>query len=591
MSIPGTYPSTSRIYPMASPTAGMAMSNRAQPNGIFLLDRFQWRQTKPTIVLSTMDKAKLVSLHPRQYLHLKNLNNPDGLYESLHMYASLHQALTPDGRKQLDNLLNTGVLYNNKTDDHHTTLYHLYAILTTPRASGYDNKTLARETVDILSQPFSITQKFAPLSKKATQQILQVRNQPGRTLSGIAPPIKPLTQSDLQVDSSATCVASSVMYYMADKEPAELTRQLNELTSPLNGFYEKVRFEEISPDDPAQAQDILREHQIPFYQSGPNELTVKVENPPAGRIRAIDSQRTNTNHQYRNGIETAYQSALTFLATHSYDPATDMRDSDTPDETSKGLTEAEKTLMETIIKENGGVQSVTYQAVANKANPSPGEEGNSYLYGYNRPFEQTTSDIVQALKMGSPVVVGTTDTDETGAIVTGHEITITAAYVDPVDHQLKFVVADSDDNVPGSVVKSARELVPTIHHAGLPLRLARKINQEIDTNGGYFIPDQRDSLHFQLLHREHGPMPVTESEESTQQPYQPGRLYPSAYSSPVLQQQPYLAFTQPSPTGNPFAQPINPWAAANYLPYQGFTYPTTFNPFAMQTQQGMAVAF
>jgi hypothetical protein len=578
--------------------------HRGLQNGISLLDRFQRAQTLPAIRLTNVDKAKLVGLHPQQYLRFKNLNNPDGLYESLYMYHQIHKALTPTGHKQLDHLLKTGVLYNTKTDDKHTALYHLYAMLTTRRASGYDPKTLVQETVELLSKPFSITQKFAPLSKKAVQQILQIRNQPGLSLAGIASPIKPLTPADLNVESSATCVASSVMYYMADKEPAELTRQLNELTSPMNAFYEKVHPEEISPDDPSQATDILTQNKIPFYQSGPNELTVKVENPPAGMLRAIDSQHGRiTNHQYRNAIETAYQSALTYLATHSYDPANDMRDSDTPDETSKGLTESEKTLMETIVKENGGVQSVTYQAVANKANPNPGEEGNSYLYGYNRPFEQTTADIIQALKMGEPVVVGTTDTDASGAIVTGHEITITGTYVDPADQQLKFVVADSDDNIPGAVVKSARELVPTIHHAGLPLRLARQINREVEANGGYFVPDQRDAINFKLLHRERGPMPVAQDEAPQAPSYpQPATPQPAGYMPPAAPHagtswtQPVATWQAPArparPTGYNSATPALPpsqaTAVANagryptYSPYA--TTPKPVNPFAVYPQ-------
>lgn len=569
MSFTGIQPN-SYLYPPA-PASAMSRPQRPLQTGTLMLDRFQRQQTTPTVVLSTADKVKLASLHPQLLFKFKNLNNPDGLYESLHMYTKLMGALTSNGKKQLNSLLESGVLQNTKTDDHRSTLYYLYAMLTTPRAQGYDGRTLVRETVDILSQPFSITQKFAPLSKKAALQLLQSRNQPGRNMLGDSSPSQPLTSAELNVESSATCVASSVMYYMADKEPAELTRHLNELTSPMSAFFEKARFEEISPDNPAQALEILAENKTPYYISGPNEVTIKVENPAAGVIRAVDSQRnTSSNHQYRNAIETAYQSALTYLATRSYDPANDMRNGDEPGETSKGLTEAEKTLMETIIKENGGVTSVTYQAVANKANPNPGEEGNSYLYGYNRPFEQTTADIIQALQMGEPVVVGTTDTDETGAIVTGHEITITGSYIDPADQQLKFIVADSDDQVPGAVVKSARELVPTIHHAGLPLRLARRINQEINANGGYFVPDQRDAVSFKLLHRDPNPMPVAQEAEPEPAQSTPAVATQPSSISPV--NNPLYALPNPGrPIQAPFSQPItrpnmNAWGPVSPAP-------------------------
>jgi hypothetical protein len=578
MSIAGTQP-TFHLY---QPAMAMTMPNRSLQNSPLMLDRFQRQRTTPAIVLTAKDKAKLASLHPQLFLKFKNLNTPDGLYESLHMYTKVQGALTPKGKKQLNKLQETGVLQNTKTDDRRSALYHLYAMLTAPRSQGYDNQTLVRETVDILSQPFVITQKFAPLSKKAAQHILQVRNNPSMSLSGTMPPLKPLTPSELNVESSATCVASSVMYYMAEKEPAELVRHLNELTSPLNAFFEKARFEEISPDNPSQALDTLAQNKIPYYISGPNEVTIKVENPPAGVIRSVDSQHTPSGHQYRNAIETAYQSALTYLATRSYDPANDMRDSDTPDETSKGLTEAEKTLMETIVKENGGVQSVTYQAVANKANPTPEEEGNSYLYGYNRPFEQTTADILQSLKMGEPVVVGTTDTDESGAIVTGHEITITGSYVDPADQQLKFIVADSDDQIPGAVVKSARELIPTIHHAGLPLRLARRINQEINANGGYFVPDQRDAVNFSLLHREPGPMPVEqESEPEQTQQTQTAQTQPFSYNNVMP------GNNRPNQTGTS----VNTlFPAGNQYANQAPVRPTTSNAWSTTPMQPISTA-
>jgi hypothetical protein len=232
-------------------------------NGL-AFDRLQLSQTVPQIQLSELDKMQLIGMHPKEYLDFKRLaqmfGSIDNPLNALYMYSKLHRALDPKERKQLAQLLKKGVLHNNHTDDRRTTLHHLYGILTTRRAAGYDNRTILKETVDILSRPAAITQKFSSLSEAAKQQLLQLKNQ------GVA---KPISAADLNVESSATCVASSVMYYMADKEPAELARHLNELTSPLNAFFEKTRFEEISPDDPSQALNILREYQIPFFQSGP----------------------------------------------------------------------------------------------------------------------------------------------------------------------------------------------------------------------------------------------------------------------------------------------------------------------------------
>jgi hypothetical protein len=465
------------------------------------------------------------------YQRFAQLQIPEGPVMGVKMFTQINKTLSPTSQQQLQTLLQQGVLTQQKADDGHSTLYQLYGILTTPRAQGYDNRAILQETIQVLAKPYSISQRFAPTTPQAAQALLGA-HRASVMYGGPQSPALAINPQDLHVENSATCVASSVMYYMADKEPADLARHINELTSPLNAFFEKARFDEISPDNPANALNILNSHQISYSISGPGEVLVKVENPPTGVVRAITSQGNPSSKNYRNAIGAAYQSALTYLATHSYNPATDLRDSDVPGETSKGLTEAEKTLMEAIVKDNGGFQSVTYQAVGSKANPAPGEENNSYLFGYNRPFEKTIQDILQALQMNEPVIIGTTDTDETGAIVAGHEITITGAYTDPKDNQLKFVVADSDDDVAGPVVKNARELIPTIHHAGLPVALARQVNREIQTNAGYLVPDQRDQMNFKLLARETGPMPQEQPEApavnpAAFNPFQP--IQPAAF--------------------------------------------------------------
>lgn len=528
-----------------------------QTDGI-QFDRFKQQQCKPVLILTQQDKTNAL-LHPQQYQQFQKMNTAEGALLTLKMVNHIQRNLDPLTQQKFRHLINKGILTKGTSDDGHSALYHLYGILTTPRSPGYDNRTILRETIEVLSQPFTISQRFAPITPSVSQQLMNVRNNPGLNRNNVPPPIKPLAPEDLNVESSATCVASSVMYYMADKEPTGLTRHINELTSPMNAFFEKAKFSEISPDSPQQALQILREHQIPYYISGPDEVTVKVENPPAGVIRAQSSQNLPTGNQFRNAIGAAYQSAITYLVTHSYDPATDLRDADAPGETSKGLTEAEKTLMEAIIKDNGGVQSVTYQAVNNKANPMPGEENNSYLFGYNRRFEDTTNDILQALSMGQPVIIGTTDTDETGAIVAGHEITITSAYTDLKDGQLKFVVADSDDSIPEPVVKTARELIPTIHHAGLPVNLARQINRQIQNNPGYLIPDSQDQANFKLLAHEAGPMPADETDPAlANAPLNPAPVnQPRVEWLPVSQVYPQAApqtiATLPT-IGNPFNQ-------------------------------------
>ncbi len=480
-------------------------------------DSFQRAQAQPALETSMGSRLIQALFHPFQTFHLTRYlskgsqDSQEGLFGRIKMYRDIRASLNRKGRKELSALLKSNVLSDNSAENGHSTLFQLYSILKTRRTPGLKNEKILEEVIKILNRPYTITQKFAPLSEIAAQQILQVRNNPlplNRT--GVTPAVRPLGWNDIKVKNSATCVSSSVMYYMADKSPSELARHLNEITSPMQAFYEKAKLSEISPSDPQQAFAILDQAKIKYTRTeNPDELMIKVELPPAGYIRTVNASNRRKKGEARSGVEAAYQSALSFMATRrTYDPATDYRDSEIPGEMSKGLTEQEKTLMETIIKDNGGVMSITYQLATGKTNPQPDEEGLPFLYGYTRSFEQTTADIAESIKMDEPVTIGITDTDNNGAIVGGHEITITTVFVDEKDGEIKFKVVDSDDTIPTPVVRSARELIPRIHHAGMPLKLAQRIQTEIDKNTGYFIPTASDQTFYNPIQRTQDPLPA-----------------------------------------------------------------------------------
>lgn len=537
--------------------------------GLNALDQFQRTLTEATPQVSSSEQFRLKLRHPLLSRKIRQHANSaaatgETYAQQLKMYSAIHSTLNGKDKRQLKALLEQGVLTSTETDNGHTTLYQLYSMLTTPRSPGYDAKVLVRETIETLYQPYAITQKFQPLSENAANKLLQMYNNQAPNWQSYPnnQPGKQLTWNDLNVENSATCVSSSLMYYMADKKPSELARHLNELTSPMNAFYEKVKLSELSPDDPSKAFEILKQRQIYYYMSGPDEVTVKVENPPAGIIRAMDSQHVPTGTKYRNAIQTAYQSSLTFLATRSYDPATDLRDAEDGG-TSKGLTEDEKTFMERVIKDNGGVDSITYQVVNGKANPAPGEEGNAYLYGYTRSFQQTASDLLASLRIGEPIIIGITDTDETGTIVGGHEVTVVGATTDPKTGELKFVVADSDDNMPSLVIRSARELIPRIHHAGMPMQLANEINASIQSSNSFLVPDQTDAANFQLMAMQNGPYPPPPvPEPPVSNPAEPSvNAPPLQNTAPVVNWMPVVVnpgAMMPSP-GSPMPQTPGPF--------------------------------
>ncbi len=606
----GINPNNLALSPQTAYPASATQAATTQPASIsggqriepVVYDSFQQSLLTPQSKASLKDKIKLVLFKPFSTLALFRKLKPmpvagEKRMDRIKMYTALHKSLNAEGRDHLASLLKEGVLNDTDTDDAHSTLYHLYSILTTKRGRGLDQDKLLFEAVRILNKPYLITQKFAPLSENVAQEMLALRNNANK--SNLHPVkysptgARPLTWNDINVDNSATCVSSSVMYYMADKKPGELARHLNELTSPMQAFYERVRLDELSPEDPSQATDILKAQDIQYKMSGPGEVMVKVELPDAGLLRTRNSNNSSVQTNVRTGVEAAYQSSLTYLSTRSYDPATDLRDSGTPGEGSKGLTELEKTLMETIVKDNGGVASVTYQVVAGKKEPQPGEEGLPFLYGYTRTFEQTATDIIDALKMGEFVIIGITDTAADGSIAGGHEITITSAFVDPKDGGLKFVVADSDDDIPTPVIREAGELIPKIHHAGMPLSLARTIIDETEKIPGYFIPEEADLDTFMPIDLINEPLPKdafgdpNAVEESAVVETAPQAMTEQATTQPqqmsVTDNTPWYP-AQPQQQQQPSMQTIEWVPVPMYSPYNPYML---YNPAVQQPQQAM----
>lgn len=547
---------------------GVGQGYDAFQNRATLFDSFQLNRTEttPQTQGATGYFKTLTSPGLTKTLSKNLQGSGETLQQRLSMYQKLAGVLSREGLEHFKNLYNEGVLTDTSADNNHSTLFHLHSVLTTPRTRGVNNMTVLNELVRILNKPYLISQKFPTLAENYGKEILVARNAHTLNRANEPAPLKSLTRADLKVDFSSDCVPASVMYYMAEKKPSELARHINELTSPMEAFYEKVLTKEIAPDKPEEALEVLKYYDIPYVKNSAEELMVRVDLPVAAKFRMINDSQKKGAAGARTGIETAYQSALAYLPTRSYDPATGNRDaieatvatlfqlksltdkekeelggilqsSKSPAKTlkpfmeklakvehklsheermmlqqalhspSKGLTEMEKTLLETIIKDNGGVSSVTFQVVAGKANPGQGEEIQSFLYGYTRPYEQTTADMMAALKMGEFVIIGITDTDHTGAIVGGHEITLTGAFVDKKG-EIQFVVVDSDDDIPTPVVRSAREIIPRIHHAGMPNALAKKINEELAQVEGYFIPGKEDEAHFTNMSRLDEPLPA-----------------------------------------------------------------------------------
>lgn len=402
------------------------------------------------------------------------------------MTAGLMSILDFKGRSNLQSQIRTGRLFNTDAEDRRSTLSHLFQIAALPRAQGLEKKTVLNDTLRLLAHPETITQRFAPLKMEAQQALMQYLN----TGKGpqLAAPVTPESFSD----HSATCVSSSVMYTLFSKQPSEAVRHIAELTSPKLSFTEQAKAHEISPDNPSLAEQKLQQYKINGRRVSPDTFVVDVSLPYTGLVRAINQQNSKVPNT-QSVVESAYQSALTKLAAFNYEPG--LGTLVMPDgklDQDPGIVADQKTLMESIMKDTGPVMQVDYQVTAADRNNEP------YLMGYLRPFEKIYGDLVRAVNLGHNVIIGIVDTDKTGPtrgrLNLKHEVTV-VGHKDGV-----FQIADSDDDVPRLIKKSAKELIPQIHHAGLPEAIGRRVQQEAtQLSGRYMTPDGNDAKSFQLI--------------------------------------------------------------------------------------------
>jgi hypothetical protein len=176
----------------------------------------------------------------------------------------------------------------------------------------------------------------------------------------------------------------------------------------------------------------------------------------AAIYRAISQSNAKVTGS-RSAVDVLMQSTFMQLGSaQSYNSLTDIRTGGF-NQSDRGLTEFEKSMAEAVVDDKGGKSSVTYQVV----------DDNTFLVGYNKNYQETLMDIVNSLKAGFNVIVGITETDANAQITGGHEITIVGSKLGQ-DGKLYFICNDTDDSISKPIELSAEELIPKVHHAGIP---------------------------------------------------------------------------------------------------------------------------
>lgn len=389
-------------------------------------------------------------------------------------YMELYNAANAQGKADLKFLFDNGKLLSNDADDATTTLQNLTRILKEPRLKGLDSRGILNDTLRALANPYTITQDFGKLSPELSNKLMQdphlaqvssavgldvTRNSKiafsAKNKAQVAQQPQSGLPAEYNVEASGTCVAASMEFNLADKRPAEFARYAADLTSPKMSVIEDFKFSDIN-DDTLAAMYWLDQFNIKYEANDFDGGKILLQPDQAAIFRAI-SQAQNRAPGSRSPVDVLMQSTFMQLGSaSSYNSLTDIRTGGF-NQSDRGLTEFEKSMAEAVVDDNGGKSSVTYQIV----------DDNAFLVGYNKSYQDTLMDIINSLKAGFNVIVGITETDANAQITGGHEVTIVGSKFG-VDGKLYFICNDTDDNVSAPIELLAEEVIPKIHHAGIP---------------------------------------------------------------------------------------------------------------------------
>ena len=331
----------------------------------------------------------------------------------------------------LTRLEQKGILDNNNSNDGSTVLDNLYKIATEPRIPGLSTKQILTEVIRALDNPYSITQKFGDIPSNVAQEISQETG-------------KEFPKQALNVVSSS-CVVASMEFNLAQKMPAEFVRFAQGLSGQNYCIDKNINMSAIDSNYAAglwKLKSFDCEHKIKDWDN----VTVRIKPDRSAIVRA----RVQTSYKdagERSCIDVLIQSALLNLGSqNTYDALTDER-AGIFNQDKNGLTDFEKTFVETIVFGKPKI-SVVYQNI----------DENGYL--------TTKEHILKSLSLGQNVIVGYTHLDENKKVNGGHEITI-VDYGKDSDGTEYFICNDTDDNLNESIRYKVNDLLPLIHHAGI----------------------------------------------------------------------------------------------------------------------------
>lgn len=395
--------------------------------------------------------------------------------EEQEKYIALFSNLSnKEDKKNLNLLLKSGILLNNKSNDKSTTLDNLYNILSTPRAEGLEAQKVLHETIKAIANPFTITQRFGNMPKQYLEEIPKNVSANPKVKDDV------INKDTISGEASNTCVAASIEFNLAMKSPAEFTRFAQGLTSPNVAVPKTINLKNLT-DNTLDSVWLLNQFEVPYTMKDFDKAQLVLA-PDKNAIVRAQIQNNDKDDGERSMVDVLMQSTFMNVGSQqAYDSLTDMRGGKFNDD-NRGLIEFEKTFTESVVEDKNKI-SVQYQIL----------DDNGKISGYTTDFNTMKKQIIDSLKMGQSVIIGYTYTinkkdlkglmpkeeidkkfaNGSDEMLSGHEITIIGAVQDKKG-DLMFICNDTDDDNSNPVVYQAEYLLPKIHHAGLPKEVVEK---------------------------------------------------------------------------------------------------------------------
>ena len=279
-----------------------------------------------------------------------NVSSPD----DKQMYSEIEKSLDRETKANFDKLTDTGIILQRNSNDGSSVLENLYKILKNPRHDGLETSKILSQTINTLANPHIITQSFGDIPPEKMRDVILARGVNGKN----QPPENTFNLEDTNVTASSCCVAASVEFSLAHKKPAEFARMVEGLTSQNPEIKTRVQLDKIT-DKPADSLSILDDFKTDYKLLDWNTAEVTIK-PDKNAIIRAQIQNDFKDPNERSSLDVMMQSALMNLGSEdAYNSLVDKRFG--PLSTNnEGLTEFEKTFVETIVNNESKI-SLTYQ--------------------------------------------------------------------------------------------------------------------------------------------------------------------------------------------------------------------------------------